>query len=515
MVIHSIGKRSSTPQLIPAQISDQPLHSGGASGLGSITRRDISIQALAKTRPISHIATDHGVSRKFVYQQTAKASDALDDLFSPQTADDQVLFYLPVTKDWIKQFVLSLVLICHCSFRGVGELCRSVLDMKGPSEGTVHNIVQEAITKAGKINHSEDLSAIKVGAHDEIFQANRPVLAGVDLDSTYCYLLAEADHRDATTWGVHLLDLTQRQGLKPDRTIADGGNGLRAGQKAAWGKDVPCSGDVFHAERDLGKLACFLENRAVGCTTTREKLERKMERHKKKGLGQKLSTRLALARKKEVQATLLAKDIRVMADWMKNDILSLAGPNLATRYELFDFIVAELQEREPFSSYRIRPVRRMLQGQRENLLAFGGILDERFEDVARSQNVPLKFVHDVCQLQGMNQDLPIYWQQENKLRKKLQEKFHTVQSSVREIMTETPRASSMVENLNSRLRNYFFLRRYIGNGYLELLQFFLNHRRYIRSDRPERKGKSPAELLRGQNHLHWLELLGFKRFQKN
>ncbi|MEA3365069.1 MAG: hypothetical protein U9Q79_05460, partial [Candidatus Hydrogenedentes bacterium] len=41
--------------------------------------------------------------------------------------------------------------------------------------------------------------------------------------------------------------------------------------------------------------------------------------------------------------------------------------------------------------------------------------------------------------------------------------FHTVQSAVREIMAETPRASSMVENLNSRLRNYFFLRRHIGN----------------------------------------------------
>ena len=73
----------------------------------------------------------------------------------------------------------------------------------------------------------------------------------------------------------------------------------------------------------------------------------------------------------------------------------------------------------------------------------------------------------------------------------------------------------MVENLNSRLRNYFFLRRELGNGYLDLLRFFLNHRRFHRSRRPQRIGHSPAELLNGRNLPHWLELLGFQRFRRN
>ena len=82
-------------------------------------------------------------------------------------------------------------------------------------------------------------------------------------------------------------------------------------------------------------------------------------------------------------------------------------------------------------------------------------------------------------------------------------------------MAQTPRASSIVENINSRLRNYFFLRRHIGHGYLDLLRFFLNHRRLIRSERPERVGKTPAELLIGQPHGYWLELLGYQRFCRN
>ena len=79
---------------------------------------------------------------------------------------------------------------------------------------------------------------------------------------------------------------------------------------------------------------------------------------------------------------------------------------------------------------------------------------------------------------------------------------------------ETVRASSLVENLNSRLRSYFFLRRHLGPDYLALLQFFLNHRRLERSDRPERVGKTPAELLSGQSHPHWLEMLGYHRFSR-
>ena len=51
--------------------------------------------------------------------------------------------------------------------------------------------------------------------------------------------------------------------------------------------------------------------------------------------------------------------------------------------------------------------------------------------------------------------------------------------------------------------------------YLTLLQFFLNHRRYMRSEEPSRVGKSPAELLTGQPHAHWLELLGYTRFSRN
>ena len=51
------------------------------------------------------------------------------------------------------------------------------------------SVLQLATRQAGVVNHDQDLSGIRVGLHDEIFQGAMPVLAGVDAASTYCYLL--------------------------------------------------------------------------------------------------------------------------------------------------------------------------------------------------------------------------------------------------------------------------------------------------------------------------------------
>ena len=479
----------------------------GAKGLDIPQRRQLSVQALAGSATIADLARRHEVSRKFVYRQAARASGALDRAFATEGQDDQVLLHLPVTKAWIRQFVLELTLLCHSPSRAVTEVLGDLFGHH-MSIGTVHNIVAATVERARRINTAQDLSSVRIGAHDEIFQAGRPVLVGMDVESTYCYLLAAEDHRDETTWGVHLLDLLA-QGLHPDYTVADFGKGLRAGQKAAWGTEVACHADVFHVERELEKLACFLANRASRCTATREKLERKMDRAKKRGNGKRFSGKLGWARQAEGKAVPLAQDIRILVDWITQDILSLAGPDRKTRSELFDFVVAELGQRDVLCAHRIAKVRTLLEQNRGDLLAFADVLDERFGQLARRSGIPVHLIHQVCQLQGRDQAAAAYWQEETRLRQKLRRHFHTVQCAVRKIMAETPRASSIVENLNSRLRTYFFLRRQIGNEYLDLLQFFLNHHRFKRSRRPERVGKSPAELLNGVRQPHWLELLGY------
>ena len=120
----------------------------------------------------------------------------------------------------------------------------------------------------------------------------------------------------------------------------------------------------------------------------------------------------------------------------------------------------------------------------------------------------------VCLFQAQNSQQNSYWATSNQLHRQIGYKFYLLSEAVEQAMKETPRASSLVENFNSRLRNYFFLRRTLGNDYLDLLRFFLNHRTFLRSEHPEREGKSPTQLLTGEPHPHWLELLGFELFRK-
>ncbi len=87
-------------------------------------------------------------------------------------------------------------------------------------------MLQSATRQAGAIDRGQDLSGIRVGLHDEIFQDATPVLAGVDAQSTYCHLLAAERRRDVDTWSLLVDELAAHP--VPGGEIADR---LRTGQR--------------------------------------------------------------------------------------------------------------------------------------------------------------------------------------------------------------------------------------------------------------------------------------------
>jgi len=488
--------------------------SGTARHLPPPVRRQLSLDALAG-QPVADLAAEHHVSRKFVYQQLYRAHGALDQAFAPAPPEPaQLLFWLPVTKPWLRQLVLGLTLICHSSQRGVQELLRDLFDYP-LSLGAIHNILADAVPRARRHSAAQDLRGVRLGAHDEIFQGQRPVLVGVDADSTFCYLLSLEEHRDADTWGVRLLELAER-GFAPAATVADFGLGLRAGQAEAL-PGVPCRGDVFHAQQDAPALLRYLENRAYEAIAKRRDLEQRQARHERQQ-GRKsagLGGQLGHARAAEARAVALADDVAVLLEWLRQDVLALAGPAYAVRGELYDWIVAELQAREGQYAQRLRPLRTLLQNQRAALLEFARQLEQDLHALAVAHAVSGAVVEEVRQVVGLPAQGPARWQREQALWRQLGPRYPVLRAAVAGLVARVVRASSAVENLNGRLRGYFFLRRQLGSDYLALLQFFLNHRRYLRSERPERAGKSPAELLTGQAHPHWLALLGYTPFSRN
>jgi hypothetical protein len=486
-----------------------------AKALDAEQRQDLAIHALARTFTISCLADQLHVSRKFVHAQLDRAKEALDQAFATAPpADDQVLFSLPVSKRWLRQTVLALLLDCHSSYRGVIEFFGDCFDWS-ISLGTIHNIVRDAFDKAQHHNSQVPLDRVRIGLLDEIFQTQLPVLVGIDADSTYCFLLSQEDNRDAVTWGVRLLELQDR-GFNPDAFVADFGTGLRAGHALAV-PQIPCRGDVFHALQTVVPVVTTLENRAYELMNQREQRERKAANYqRRKGRAdQTLAQQLRHLRPAEAQAIALADDVALLARWLREEVLALAGPCYADRRVLYDFIVAELRVRAGLCPHRLEPLCQFLDNHRDQILAFAEQLDRDLAALASDFHVASETVRDLLRLHLLSATHPRRWQREADLRHLLRDRFHVLQEAVRELAQRTVRASSAVENLNSRLRKYFFLRRQLGPDYLVVLQFYLNHRRFPRSEHRERIDKSPAELLTSRPHPHWLEMLGYTRFSRN
>jgi hypothetical protein len=479
-----------------------------AHRLGPPQRQALALAALTAARPLTHLAAAYRVSRKFVYQQRDRAERALTQAFAPAPPEpDRVLFWLPVTDRWLRRLILALLLVCHSSYRGVSELLRDLFHVR-LALGTIHALARAAMDRAAARNRQHDLSAVAVGAHDEIFQGPQPVLVGVDVASSYCYLLSPEEHRDGETWGVRLLEL-QGQGFAPAAIVSDGGSGLQAGHALAL-PQVPHRGDVFHVVQEATTVVRSLEHRAYHALAACAQLEHQQAQSQRRqgrcdrGAGQ----RLRHARPAAEAAVALADEVATLVGWLRHDILAVAGPCHAERRALYDFVIAELRARVPAGPHCLGRLCTYLADRRDAVLAFARQLDAALEALAADFQVPPAVVRAVLQVQALAVHDRRRWPREAALRQQLRGRFYALSRAVAALARGTVRASAVVENLNSRLRSYFFLRRQLGRGYLQLLRFFLNHRRFLRSAHPERVGRSPAELLTGQGHAHWLELLG-------
>ncbi len=147
-------------------------------------------------------------------------------------------------------------------------------------------------------------------------------------------------------------------------------------------------------------------------------------------------------------------------------------------------------------------------------LGFADVLAEKFTLLSQRFSLPVDTLWALCRLQRCRHSSDQYYFRPLPLLLELDDRFDEVEDAVLGVMDTTERTSSMVENLNGRVRKPIENRREIDHGYLDLLRYFLNHKPLIRSARPERKGRTPAEILSGKSHPHWLELLGFERFQR-
>lgn len=499
MLTHSTTRSVSVQFPVPIPVSP-------ARQLGSPQRLELALEALREKRPVVELAAERGVSRKFIYAQKDRAMAGLTEAFSPEALPEGFLGWIPITRDWLRRATLSAAIHCHGSERGISQHLKAITCPDLPiSPPTVHNILHQAAATAKALNDQQALGMIHEGAHDEIFSQGVPVLVGVEPRSTFAYLMEPADGRGEVDWWAALTDKHERQGLNLETSISDAARGLLSGVRQAF-PQIDLRGDVLHAQMELSELLSYLENRAYGRLRQEDHEERRMQRAKTRQKGQGRSKKLALARSRAQKAVHLHDEMATLIRWLI-ELLQPIGPDLATRQELYDWLVHEMEARASLS-HRIAPLVGYFKHQRDPLLAFVRALNLQLDQVAATLQVPRSLVEAVYQQFALDSEDPRFEAIERLLYEQAPQRAAAIEEAVERVLAETLRASSAVENINSILRTYFFLRRSIGPEFLQLLQFYLNHRRFLRSEHPERVGKSPRELLTGQPHEDWLVMLG-------
>ena len=145
---------------------------GAAARLPGSDRKDLAIQALAGSETVSDLAARHGVSRRFLYQQTHKARAVLDDAFSPAVQDSEVLFELTVTKAWLRQAIVALTLICRGSIAALWSSCATCWACLSASAAST-TCFRRPRGRRTSSTGSRNLSGIWVGLHDSVVHGSR------------------------------------------------------------------------------------------------------------------------------------------------------------------------------------------------------------------------------------------------------------------------------------------------------------------------------------------------------
>ena len=240
-------------------------------------------------------------------------------------------------------------------------------------------------------------------------------------------------------------------------------------------------------------MVTYLEDRAYDALEACARLERQRAQQRRQGRSTRgVAQRLRRARPACERAIALADEVRLLGEWLRHDVRTMAGPCYADRLVLYDFIVGELQARVASCPHRLGPIVRLLKDRRDDLLAFARALDEESGRIAEAWGVSADGLRRSLHARCRDQSDPRRWAEESAVRPRLRGWYPAACPAIDAPIAGTVRASSLVEDLNSRLRTYFTLRRHLGPDYLNRLQFYLNHRVPERSERPERQGKTPA-----------------------
>lgn len=406
-----------------------------------------------------------------------------------------------IDKKTIRRIIVSCAVECKGSIEDIQAHLENIFDIH-ISEGSISNILTEAAEKAKAFNDSIPLDRIKIGVSDEIFQAGSPVLVGVEPLSTYVYLMNPSKKRDSLAWWMAYCEKQENQGLNIEESVTDGGLGMKKGIKEAY-ENIREQYDIFHMLMKFTKAENIYGNKVYGLINAEYKCEKKFSKAKPKITQEECEKACA----KSSIAIAKYDILKILIMWI-HELLNFGGYSYEERTELINFILEELSHIQINSSYLDEAIK-TLSSNKESLLYFVKKAEKLFLELSIEEGIRLDTLNLFWQQHGISSSKNKYWILDSRLKSSLGNNYCRIKAKATEILKTIVRCSSIVENINSQIRPYLFLKRVLKGKFLDLLQFYLNTRKYLNSRVKERKGKSPLELLTGKEHVNWLDILGY------
>lgn len=352
---------------------------------------------------------------------------------------------------------------------------------------------------------------------DEIFIGNQPILVTIEPKSSVILNIELGDDRKKDTWSEHITKIESVGEVEIVSMVTDEGVGLRS---AINDRDILWQPDTYHAiAHRLGKWVYILEKRAYKYIALEYERKRVILSAKTKKIINQRRYKYNKARKKTIEAIEVYEDFLYLYRHLIKELQPFhSNGEIRDRVHAKENIEAALELIKSLENKHINSQVASIEKSLPELLNY-------FEETKRAIQR--------CKKLGFNDEtittLTLAWQWNKALtkakkeerRKKaraeylfyieyakdiLGESYGDVKVKLFDELDNIVQASSIVENINSILRPYLdHSKNQVSQEFLNLFAFYHNHRRYKAG---KRKGKTPMEILTGENqNKGWIELL--------
>ena len=371
------------------------------------------------------------------------------------------------------------------------------------SKGTIHTIRKNTAEAAKAFDAGISLEAVQEIASDEIFQHNKPVLTVIDLETGYIPIIEATEDRSGETW-QRVLEAKKEQGFCPSLNVSDQGSGLCKGIPKAF-PGIVMQPDVFHLLRDLGREVHTAERAGFAELRKIQKLEKQV-------FGRDgIKSSFALYHKyneaeKNIDVTLRQIDaLNILFEWLREH-MGYTGYSYGQSIQICEWILDEMSKNLPQRT-KLQKAISNFRSQLPTILSFLHRLQTMMAQKATDFHVSMQDFMLLYHQQFYPANSRENEQAEMRLYHKFGRNLAEARSVLQKMVKSARRASSMIENLNGRIRCFMDLKRDVPKQFLLLIKVFFNTKKALRPHNKDWEGTSALERLTGEKYPEFLDLL--------